>query len=132
VYGSILIVDPIPSTCALLYEALTQDGFVVDVAAGPGSVQTGESYDVVVAGVGLECLPELRARVPGSQVVLLTSAERTDETMLALQMGVFDVVTRPFYVEDVSLSVACAAARARGPLPTNPLHLLLKNCEVTR
>lgn len=131
-YGSILLIDPVPSTRALLYEALTQDGFVVDVATGPGSVQSGDSYDVVVADVDLDSLPALRARVPGAQVVLLVDSARADHAMLALHLGAFDVVARPFYVEDVSLSVACAAARRSGPTPTKPLHLLLKNYEVTR
>jgi hypothetical protein len=94
-------------------------------------VQIGDSYDVVVADVDLESIPWLLAQVPGSRVVLLTSADRADAG-LALHLGVFDVVTRPFYVEDVSLSVGCAAAQRRGTLPTSALHLVLKNCEVTR
>ena len=108
--GSLLIIDPDASTRDLLREALEHDGFEVDIATHPMAALQ-RAYDVVIVDIRTELGPLLLARPSNLQIVLLTGSDRIEEATAAVGCGAFDFVLRPFYVEDVSLTVACAAAR---------------------
>lgn len=124
-----LIIDPDASTRALLREALEQDGFDVDTAMSPMAALDGD-HDVIVVDIGTDIGPLLLARPPHLQIVVLADSGRVDDAMAAVCCGAFDFVLRPFYVEDVSLTVACAAARCRGRTLDNALFYIQKNHEL--
>lgn len=108
--GSVLIADAEP--CGLLREALCQDGFHVDVATTrTAALAYANDFDVVIADIRLGLLAPLKARAPATEVVLVTCARTLDQALVAIHRGAFDYVLRPFFVEDISLTVACAAAR---------------------
>lgn len=124
-----LIIDPDASTRDLLREALEQDGFDVATATSPLAALQG-NYDVVVVDIRVDIGPLLLARPPTMEIVLLTESDRVDDATAAVYCGAFDFVLRPFYVEDVSLTVACAAARCRGRTLDNALFYVQKNHEL--
>jgi DNA-binding NtrC family response regulator len=129
VNSSLLIVDPDPSTSALLREALQEDGFDVYVAAYPMAALNA-SYDVVIVDIRTDIGPLLLACPPHMQIVVLTGSDRLEDATAAVRCGAFDFVLRPFYVEDVSLAVACAAARQRGRTLESALFYIQKNHEL--
>jgi two-component system, NtrC family, sensor kinase len=108
----LLIIDSDGSTRELLREALEQDGFDVSIATNPMAALE-RPYDVVVVDIRTDIGPLLLACPEDLQIVVLTGSDRLEEAMAAVRCGAFDLVLRPFYVEDVSLTVACALARGR-------------------
>jgi two-component system response regulator AtoC len=110
--GSVLVAEQEPATRELLREALVQDGFRVEVAASSSEALAHASdFDVVLADIRLDLLAALKARAPLTEVVLLTGATSLADAVAAVGRGAFDFVLRPFFIEDISLTVACAAAR---------------------
>jgi DNA-binding NtrC family response regulator len=126
VSGSLLIIDPDDSTRGVLYEALRQDGFLVDLAADP-TVRLARDYDVVLVDITTDVGPLLLTCPAHTQIVVLTCSERLADANAAVLCGAFDFVLRPFYVEDVSLTVACAAARRCGRTLDSVLFHVQKN-----
>jgi len=97
-----------------LKEALEHDGFQVQVAAdGPEALAYANDFDVVIADIRLDFHAALKARNPGTEIVLVTDDKTLDDAVAAVRRGAFDFVLRPYYVEDISLTVASAAARRR-------------------
>lgn len=127
--GLVLLIDPEPLTREQVRVALGEDGYLVAVAAAPEDVDT-LGYDVVIADIRAGVAQTMALRRPGTEVVVITSPERVDDARAAITLGAFDFVMRPFYVEDVSLTVACAAARSRGRTPDNSLAFIRKNHEL--
>ncbi len=127
--GSLLIIDPDVSSRELLREALEQDGFDVETATSPLAALQG-AYDVVVVDIRADLGPLLLARPPHLEIVVLTDSAHVDSAMAAVCCGAFDFVLRPFYVEDVSLTVACAAARCGGRNLDNALFYFQRNHEL--
>jgi DNA-binding NtrC family response regulator len=123
------LIDPEPETREQVREALGEDGYLVAVAAAPEEVDT-LGYDVVIADVRAGIAQTMALRRPGTEVVVIANAEQVDEARAAIRQGAFDFVMRPFFVEDVSLTVACAAARSRGRTLDNSLAFILKNHEL--
>jgi DNA-binding NtrC family response regulator len=127
--GLVLLIDPEPVTREQVRVALGEDGYLVAVAAAPEEVDT-LGYDVVIADIRVGVAETMALRRPGTEVVVITCPERLDEARAAIRQGAFDFVLRPFYVEDVSLTVACAAHRGRGRTLDNTLAFILKNHEL--
>jgi DNA-binding response OmpR family regulator len=125
----LLIIDPDDSTRALLYEALKQDGFSVHLAADPAGVHVGD-YDVVLVDIQTDLGPLLLARPAHTEIVVLTSEEQLADANAAVLCGAFDLVLRPFFVEDVSLTVACAAVPRRARTVESVLFHVQKNYAV--
>lgn len=126
-----MIVDGDRGTRETLRVALAEDGFGVRVAACREEALAHDwPFDVIVADARLD-LDELQARWPGSEIVVVTCLEGLDRAAAAVSRGAFDFVMRPFFVEDVSLTVACAAARRRRTLDC-PLRYVHKFHDAVR
>jgi len=116
--GRVLLVERERDCRALLADALAADGFEVATATDGASaaiIVARDPVDVVVLEIELDLEVALTghlARVaPGAAVVLLTPSTYLDEALAACRRrGAYDLVLRPFDIEDVSLTVACAAA----------------------
>jgi two-component system response regulator AtoC len=118
----VLIVDDDESLRESLELVLAAEGFEV-VTAGDGSEALGRieasSFDVVLCDVrmpgmdGIELLPQLVRRVPGSTVIMM-SAFGTDELALeAMNRGAYDYLTKPFRAAEVVLTIRKARERER-------------------
>lgn len=114
-----------------LREALEHDGFSVEVAAdGAEALAYAHDFDVVIADVRLDIMAAVKARNPATEVVLVTDDKTLDDAVAAVRRGAFDFVLRPFYVEDISLTVACAAARRQRVGLDVALAHVVKNAEL--
>jgi DNA-binding NtrC family response regulator len=118
----VLIVDDDESLRESLELVLAAEGFeVVTAADGSGALSRLESssFDVVLCDVrmpgmdGLELLPQLVRRVPGTTVIMM-SAFGTDELALeAMNRGAYDYLTKPFRPAEVVLTIRKARERER-------------------
>ena len=133
--GSVLVADRESSSRELLCQALAQDGFRVEVAGDrPTALAYADAndFDVIVADIRLDLLRVLKKRWPSTEVVLVTCATTLDDAIAAVRQGAFDFVLRPFYIEDISLTVACAAARRQRVDLTIPIRHIRKNHDFGR
>lgn len=96
----------------MLWEALTHDGYRVEVACDSMSALAyANDFDVVVADLGLGIIEALQARKSLAELVVLATPARIDDALASVRRGAFDFVLRPFYIDDISITVACACAR---------------------
>ena len=139
--GSVLVADPDPGTRELLREVLVHDGYRVDVAADRdaalelvrrGTIDIASvgcdrvvdrqsrvaaryeltpSYDVVIADLAFDLLAAVHARDPMTELVVLALPYNIEDAVACVRRGAFDFVLCPVSVEDLSVTVACAAAR---------------------
>ncbi len=118
----VLIVDDDESLRESLELVLAAEGFeVVTAADGPtalGRLETS-SVDVVLCDVrmpgmdGIELLPQLVRRLPGTPVIMM-SAYGTDELAVeTLNRGAYDYLTKPFRPAEVVLTIRKARERER-------------------
>lgn len=133
--GRILIADRDPETREQVRHVLVEDGYRVDItcdrAAALELAETG-IYDVIVVDVALDLLADLELGRSDLEVVVLASPSSMDEALSAVRRGAFDYVLRPFDAEDVSMTVACAAARRAGGHFEIVLGHVRKNHELLR
>jgi DNA-binding NtrC family response regulator len=117
--GTILVVEDDAAMRALLREALEEDGYLVETAAGGRAgidrVRRG-GVDLVVSDVkmpdldGLDLLREIKAVTPSPHVITITAFGSIDTAIRAVKLGAFDYITKPFEVDQLILSVQQALA----------------------
>ena len=121
----ILIVDDEPAIGWSLREVLSDEGHAVEVAA---SVEAGletcsrQSPEAILLDVrlpgrdGITALPDFRALVPESPIIVMTAFGDLDTAVRAVKAGAYDYLVKPFDLERVSQVAARALAErpARG------------------
>src|SRR6266700_4039643 len=117
--ASILIVEDDTAMREMLREALEDDGYAVETAsngrAGVERVKAG-GIDLVVSDVkmpeidGLDMLREIKAVSPSPHVITITAFGSIDTAIRAVKLGAFDYITKPFDVDQLTLSVQKALA----------------------
>lgn len=135
----ILIVDDEPAISWSLREALADEGHAVEVAASvEAGLQTCERQapeaillDVRLPGRdGISALPDFRALVPESPIIVMTAFGDLETAVRAMDAGAFDYLVKPFDVEQVS-RVAGRALAVRGEqrgaavVPPRPATMLV-------
>src|SRR6516165_890214 len=109
--GTILVVEDDAAMRTMLREALEEDGFVVETAAGGRA-----GVDLVVSDVkmpdldGLDMLREIKATSPSPHVITITAFGSIDTAIRAVKLGAFDYITKPFDVDQLILAVQKALA----------------------
>lgn len=133
--GSVLVADCDSDSRELLRQALVQDGYRVEVARDRiialAHVHAND-FDVVLADLRLDLIRPVKTRRPTTEIVVMTGETTLDEAIAAVRQGAFDFVLRPFFVEDISLTVACAAARRQRIDLTIPIRHIRKNHDLDR
>ena len=155
VHGHILIVDDDAEIRETMTVALGHDGFSVAVAAdGQEALEQLETacFDVVVCEIqipkvsGLDVLREVITLSTDTEIVMMAAHGSRGSVTMALHLGAFDFVRKPFHLDDLSLTVACAVERRRlrslsyrmaslGGLAariTSPLSYVLANHELAK
>lgn len=124
----ILIVDDEPAIGWSLREVLVEEGHAVEVAA---SVEAGletcgrQAPEAILLDVrlpgrdGISALPDFRAIVPDSPIIVMTAFGDLDTAVRAIDAGAFDYLVKPFDLERVT-EVASRALAARGITPGRP------------
>src|SRR5947209_14704979 len=100
----ILIVEDDPRLADVLRRGLEEDGHDVDISPdGTDALERPlDRYDGIVLDVmlpgrsGIEVCRELRARGVTTPVLMLTARDTVDDTVVGLEAGADDYLTKPF------------------------------------
>jgi two-component system, cell cycle sensor histidine kinase and response regulator CckA len=123
----VLLVEDEPVVQELIREIL-DDAEVLAVAGlrearaalAAGSAGPGGEIDVALVdknlpdGTGLALVDEIKRRHPGCEVILITAYPSLESAVQALEVGVFDYLTKPFRdPQEILIKVRNAASKAR-------------------
>lgn len=118
----LLVVDDDPVTLDLLKEVLTQEGYEVKVAlGGEEAIMKGmdQSFDIVITDVrmedkdGMEVLRTFKKNSPETSVIMITAFGSIETAIEAVREGAFDYVSKPFKLEEITLTVRRALEQRR-------------------
>ena len=114
---TVLVMEDDAAMRELLHEALTDEGFKVELAAGGrqgiARVKAG-GIDLVVTDVkmpdldGLDALQEIRAVEPSPLVIVITAFGSIETAIKAVKLGAHDYITKPFEIDALTLAVGKA------------------------
>ncbi|MBN1608366.1 MAG: response regulator [Polyangiaceae bacterium] len=114
----ILVLDDEPIVGNRLKPALAKSGYEVRVATtGADAVRLIDEvgFDIVVTDIrmegvdGMDVLRHVRARSPGTLVIMITGFATVDLAREALTMGAFDFIAKPFKLDDLRRTILRAA-----------------------
>ena len=121
--GRILIVDDEPVVTDVLGALLRKEGHEVvsasDAGTGRGLLETGGPWDAVLLDVmlpdadGLDVLRWIRARDSDTAVLMITAFGTVENAVVAMKLGAFHYLTKPFKNDEVRLLVAQAVRTTR-------------------
>jgi putative two-component system response regulator len=120
--GRILIVDDEPNICRLLNRYLSRIGYEVETAGSVGEalgLLRRDWFDIVLTDLrlpgpsGLDLLVEVRARTPGTRMILMSAHADVYSASTAIERGVDQLIVKPFELEDLRARVAESIARRR-------------------
>jgi two-component system response regulator AtoC len=118
----VLIVDDDESLRESLELVLAAEGFeVLGAPDGPAALERIEAstFDVILCDVrmpgmdGMELLPQLVRRLPGSTVIMMSAYGSDDLAIEAMNRGAYDYLTKPFRPAEVVLTIRKARERER-------------------
>lgn len=140
----ILVVEDDTNLNRQLKDALTEAGYVVDVAFdGEEGHFLGdtEPYDAVVLDIGLpqmdglSVLEEWRRAGKAMPVLLLTARDRWSDKVQGIDAGADDYVAKPFHMEEVLARLRALVRRAAGhasnEITAGPVRLDARSGRVT-
>ena len=140
----ILVVEDDTNLNRQLKEALTEAGYVVDVALdGEEGHFLGdtEPYDAVVLDIGLpqmdglSVLEEWRRAGKKMPVLLLTARDRWSDKVQGIDAGADDYLAKPFHMEELLARLRALVRRAAGhasnEITAGPVRLDVKAGKVT-
>jgi putative two-component system response regulator len=120
--GRILAVDDEPNICRLLDRYLTRLGYEVETAMTvPEAVGllAERHFDLVITDLrlpgptGLDLLVEVRSRSPGTRMILMSAHADISAAAAAIDLGIDQLIIKPFELEDIQLRVSDSLARRR-------------------
>src|SRR5262245_51743577 len=118
----VLIVDDDESLRESLELVLAAEGFeVVSAPDGPEALSRIEAsaFDVILCDVrmpgmdGMELLPQLVRRLPGSTLIMMSAYGSDDLAIEAMNRGAYDYLAKPFRPAEVALTIRKARERER-------------------
>jgi len=113
----ILAVDDEESIRVFLKTILESEGYLCDTATSAGEAISRlreNPYDVILTDImmpgmsGIELLELVREREDEIAVIMLTALNDIDVSIQALKSGAYDYITKPFRLDDVTISVEMA------------------------
>ena len=117
----ILVVDD-KENIVKLFARILGDGYQLTTAADGVraiSLVASQPFDVVVTDLrmpgadGFEVLRAVKARSPGTEVIMMTAYATVGDAVEAMKQGAYDYLQKPFDPDDASLVVARALERKR-------------------
>jgi putative two-component system response regulator len=129
---TILIVDDEDAIRSMLTRKLELEGYNCEVAVdGKEALWKAfmKDFDLVLMDIkmpgmsGMEALPQMVTDHPDTCVIMITAVADAKTAVEAMKLGAYDYVTKPFDLDDLSMSVRRALERRR---------LVLENREYQR
>lgn len=117
----VLVIDDDVHVCEILRQYLSDEGYDVDCAstAGAGLQALGHhTYDLIVLDLrlpdasGIDVFPKIREQSNASVIMLTSCASETD-TVLGLELGADDYITKPFSPRTVLARIRTVLRRSR-------------------
>ncbi len=118
-----LIVDDEPHIRQLLARYLKPEGFDC-MTAGSGEEALGllnkEDFDLLISDVmmpgmsGVDLLNVVKKYHPGTAVILVTAVDDAETGVMALEMGAYGYIIKPFTKNQILIDVAAALRRKEG------------------
>jgi putative two-component system response regulator len=118
----ILIVDDEPYICDLLKRWLIAEGYACSTAAdGETALEllNQEKFDLLVSDImmprmsGMDLLMVMKPLFPDIAVIMVTAVDDRKTAILALELGAYGYVTKPFERNEIIISVVNALERRR-------------------
>ncbi len=118
----ILIVDDEPYICDLLKRWLSAEGYACSTAAdGETALEllNGEKFDLLVSDImmprmsGMDLLMVMKPLFPDIAVIMVTAVDDRKTAIIALELGAYGYVTKPFERNEIIISVVNALERRR-------------------
>lgn len=119
----ILVIEDEPKTAAYLRKGLSENGFIVDVAADGEEgllLAVTRSYDLLVCDVmipridGWAVVKQVRERELDLPIILLTARDAVDDRVKGLNLGADDYLAKPFAFSELLARVRSVMRRG-GP-----------------
>jgi len=113
----VLIVDDEPVVCDVLYNALTERGYLCTRAfnaRGALAKLETQDFEVVLLDVklpemsGLEVLSKIRSNHHNSCAIIITTVSNIDTAVEAMKLGASDYIIKPFDLDRVNTSIRTA------------------------
>lgn len=119
--AALLIVDDDATVRDVLYELLSEDHLCHTAGTAEQALTylETEPYDIALIDIslpgmsGLELLMRIRLRHPETSAIVITGIDYQQHTGDLIRLGAFDYLVKPFRLEEIAESVACALARRR-------------------
>jgi DNA-binding NtrC family response regulator len=132
---SVLVIDDDESIRLGCVESLKQEGFVVRSANnGKAGLELAreEAFDVAIVDLkmpgigGMTVLERLRQDAPDTQVIMITGYATIESAVVAIRMGAYDYLPKPFSVDMLNAVVKRAIERRRLAFDNEALRLALR------
>lgn len=132
--GKILVVDDEPHISQLLCRYLTGEGYACEEASsGEEAMKMLEAdhfhlviADIIMPGIsGIDLLTIIRPLYPDMAVIMVTAVDDRDTGILAIELGAYGYVIKPFERNEILINVANALERKR-------LESLAEKCTVSQ
>jgi len=116
----VLVLDDEKNITFVVKAILEKGGFEVDafndpIAALAAATDLDKNYSVMITDLympkmnGMQILEEMRSKVPGFPVVMITAFGTVETAVQALKNGAFDYITKPFEQSEILAIVEKAA-----------------------
>src|SRR5262245_57314291 len=122
VKGRVLVVEDDPEMSGLLRDRLSRRGFEVDAEVLPEEALeriAEKDFDAVVTDVrmrgidGIELCASVTASRPDLPVIVITAFGSLETAVAAMRAGAFDLLPKPFEVEELAFRLVRALAHRR-------------------
>jgi len=120
--ATILIVDDEEAVRKLLKQKLSGEGYECWEAGSANralDILRDNTVELVILDIkmpgksGAQLLPEIRASYPDTMVIMATAITETSTAVYCMRLGAYDYITKPFNLDEVSLSVGKALEKRR-------------------
>ena len=118
--GRILIVDDEETIRRLLHRKLAKEGYQCQEAGDSEQALDhlrSNSVELVILDIimpgksGIELLPEIKTNYPDTAVIMATAIAGTGVAIQCMKEGAYDYVTKPFNLDEVTLSIERALGK---------------------
>jgi len=118
----ILVVDDEPSVCKSCHRILIREGWEVDTVLNAYDALKSmgkHEYEVVITDMimprrsGMDLLKEVKEKTPEISVIMITGYATIKTAVMAMKLGAFDYIPKPFTPEELSSVTDRAIERRR-------------------